>query len=164
MAENIHLQNKRVSIGRLPGATLPEPPRVTCSLWHWHVSLPRLTQCDSVEIIISGPYYRALTPLPRPDCSGGPPREREGAGGEREMRRKCKKKQAGRWENGGISLTKRENRFSRGTRPAIGAFLLDFMAYSVPQEAFKEALWSVVIWKVHHLLNNDVKICYLPQR
>lgn len=26
----------------------------------------KLTQCDSVEIIISGPHYRALTPLPRP--------------------------------------------------------------------------------------------------
>lgn len=40
-----------------------------------------------------------------------------------------------------------------------GAFLPDFMPYSIPQEVFKEALWPIVIWKENHLLNNDVKNC-----
>lgn len=75
--ESTQLQNKYVGIGQLPGHA-SWAVCVTCSLWHWHVSLPRLTQCDSVEIIISGPHYRALTSLPCPARSGGPHWDWEG--------------------------------------------------------------------------------------
>lgn len=98
-------------------ATLPEPRGVTCSLWHWHVSLPRLTQCDSVEIIISGPHYRALTPLPRPARSGGPRQAgggRRGSGNEPAVWRK---EGRGRW-NRRMNLRKWERQLGSGeTRP-----------------------------------------------
>ena len=110
-------------LGRLPGHA-SWAPRVTCSPWHWHVSLPQLTQCDSVEIIISGPYYRALTPLPRPARSGGPLRDWEGRN-ERDQeieRRWCVKKKKGREENDEVDewiWDKWETQFSSSAKTGL---------------------------------------------
>lgn len=64
-------------------------------------------------------------------------------------------------EDDGISLT--NGRTGSAALKGRQAFLSNCMAYFIPQEVFKESLWPIVIWKVNHLLNNDVKICYLHE-